>query len=407
MPNSLKWKLLLPIAVCGLLMAAYTAWGWLPSGISSATRVSLALSLLWALAVLLVVANVAINRLVVKPLAALCAASPASTDTIPAVQATIAALNDTLAQQRTDLANAVQRCRLAESALQSSEERYALALRASNDGLWEWHLQSGTMDFSPRWKSMLGFTEGELHGTRQAWRLQVHADDLPQVEQAIDNYLAGSTPCYEQQLRMVHKDGTTRWVLSRGTAIRHASGKPYRMVGLDTDVTSLRRMESILDAIVAGTTGAYGETFFRTLVRHFAAALEVPCAFITECADYPPSRLRTLAFWSSSSFLDNFEYDLPGTPCETVVKEGRTCFHPRTVGTIFPCEAGYEGYLGIPIFASHGKVIGHLAFLDTKEMTEAMLVDSMYRIFTARAGAEIERIAAMEQLQLRVPSTLS
>jgi len=138
--------------------------------------------------------------------------------------------------------------------------------------------------------------------------------------------------------------------------------------------------------------------FFRKLVCHFARALQVPCAFITECADYPTTRLRTLAFWSDGNYVDDFEYDLPGTPCETVVKDGQTCFYRKGVADLFPVEAGYEGYLGIPIFASDKRVIGHLVFLDTREMGDDMLIDSVYRIFTARAAAEMERLMALNLL---------
>ncbi|SBT06532.1 PAS/PAC domain-containing protein (fragment) [Candidatus Accumulibacter aalborgensis] len=299
-----------------------------------------------------------------------------------------------------------QRRKQIEAALQLSEERYALALRGSSDGLWEWNRLSGEMLLSPRWKSMLGFADSEWLGSRERWRERIHPADLPRVEAALKAHLEGSGEPYEEQLRMRHRDGGTRWILSRGTAIRHASGKPYRVVGLDTDVTRIRRIETILNEIVEGIAGAVGEAFFHTLVQHFAQALQVSCAFITECADYPTSRQRTLAFWSDSAFREDIEYDLPGTPCETVVKEGRICFHPKNVGALYPVEAGYEGYLGIPIFASDGKVIGHLALLDSKEMADDMLFASIYRVFTARAGAEMERKIALKMLQ-RQAATLT
>ena len=98
----------------------------------------------------------------------------------------------------------------------------------------------------------------------------------------------------------VHKDGSMRHVLSRGVAIRDESGAPYRMVGLDTDVTRLRRVQTVLDAVADGTAGAFGEHFFAAMVQHFARALEVDCAFIAECVDDPATRVRTLAYWSAA-----------------------------------------------------------------------------------------------------------
>ena len=108
--------------------------------------------------------------------------------------------------------------------------------------------------------------------------------------------------------------------------------------------------------------GQSGEPFFRSLVQHFARALHIECAFITECLNRPPTRARTLAFRCCGNFDPNFEYDLAGTPCDRVMREGRTIFYPTGLAEMFPCEAGQESYLGLPIFARDGMVIGHLAF---------------------------------------------
>ncbi|MBL8473370.1 MAG: PAS domain-containing protein [Rhodocyclaceae bacterium] len=303
-----------------------------------------------------------------------------------------------LARQTEQLARAEFKLREAESAMRLAEERYVQAVRSANDGLWEWDLRNDEMYLSPRWKSMLGYSELELADTRAAWLARVHPVDAERVQQALKAHLEGAMPRYECEYRVLHRDGQPRWVLSRGAVVRHASGTPYRMLGLDTDITRLKRVECILDAVVEGTSGTWGRDFFRALVRHFARALEVPCAFITECADYPPTRLRTLAIWSEAGATDNFEYDLAGTPCENVVLGARSFFCPDGVGARFPAEAGYEGYLGLPIFSSAGEVMGHLAFLDTRRMDDAMLVESIYRIFTARAAAELERLQAVAQL---------
>ena len=413
--NNLRGKILLPTALSGFFAAAYVAWGWLPDVMLSAGRTALSMSALATTVALLVASAITIDRLVTRPLArlaqvgseaaergALVIPDRSVNDEFRTLQRAIEVLSEGATRQQRHTGEEEHRRKQIEAALQLSEERYALALRGSSDGLWEWNLLSGEMQLSPRWKSMLGFTDSELPGSREQWRERIHPADLPRVEAALEAHLAGSGEPYEQQLRMLHRDGGTRWILSRATAIRHASGKPYRVVGLDTDVTRIRRIETILNEIVEGTAGAVGEAFFHTLVQHFAQALQVSCAFITECADYPTSRLRTLAFWSDSAFRDDFEYDLLGTPCETVVREGRICFHPKDVGTLYPVEAGYEGYVGIPIFASDGKVIGHLALLDTREMADDMLVASIYRVFTARAGAEMERKMALEMLQRQV-----
>ncbi len=289
----------------------------------------------------------------------------------------------------------------AEADLRAIEERYQLALRGSQDGLWEWDIGSGAVHLSPRWKGMLGFEPQELGGTREAWRARVHPDDRAALDAALARHLAGTDARFDHEMRLLHKDGSVRHVLSRGTAIRREGGAPYRMIGLDTDVTRLRRVQAVLDAVADGTAGAFGEQFFQRMVQHFARALEVDNAFVAECLDLPATRVRTLAYWSAADGLaDNFEFGLPGTPCEAVLADGRVCFYPQDVAVRFPREAGYAAYLGMPIVASDGRVLGHLALRHRQPLGDEVLVDRVYRIFLARAAAEIEKLQALRRLEI-------
>jgi len=79
--------------------------------------------------------------------------------------------------------------------------------------------------------------------------------------------------------------------------------------------------------------------------------------------------------------------------------EGRTCFYPQGLAARFPREKSWESYLGVPIFGSNGMVIGHIAFLDRQRMPEEMLEEAIVRVFAARAGAELERMRALEELR--------
>ena len=112
----------------------------------------------------------------------------------------------------------------AEEALRESEGRYALASRGANDGLWDWNLQKDQIHYSPRWKSMLGYEECEIGNSPEEWLTRVHPEDLAQIKADITAHLSGHTPHYENECRMLHKDGTYRWMLSRGLVVRDASG---------------------------------------------------------------------------------------------------------------------------------------------------------------------------------------
>jgi diguanylate cyclase (GGDEF)-like protein/PAS domain S-box-containing protein len=125
----------------------------------------------------------------------------------------------------------------AEEALRESEERYALAARGANDGLWDWDILADRMYFSPRWKSMLGWEEHEISDDPNEWFSRIHPDDVDRVRADISAHLEEATPHYEDEYRMLHRDGNYLWMLGRGLAVRNSSGKAYRMAGSQTDIT--------------------------------------------------------------------------------------------------------------------------------------------------------------------------
>jgi diguanylate cyclase (GGDEF)-like protein/PAS domain S-box-containing protein len=147
--------------------------------------------------------------------------------------------------------------KLAEEALRESEERYALAARGANDGLWDLNLRTGQIYLSPRWKSMLGFQEEESREQVEDWLTQVHPEDRDLVRSRLDAHLQGKMPHYECEFRLLHKDGSYRWALTRGLAVRDEHGVAYRAAGSMTDITDSKRIEAQLlhDAFHDALTG--------------------------------------------------------------------------------------------------------------------------------------------------------
>lgn len=125
----------------------------------------------------------------------------------------------------------------AQEGLKESEERYALAARGANDGLWDWNLATNVIYFSARWKAMLGCQEDEIVDKPEEWFDRIHESDRERVKEEMAAHQKGLTPHFESEHRMRHKDGTFRWMLSRGVAIRDDAGKPVRMAGSQTDIT--------------------------------------------------------------------------------------------------------------------------------------------------------------------------
>ena len=133
----------------------------------------------------------------------------------------------------------------AEEALRESEERYALAMRGANDGLWDWDLRTNDMYFSPRWKEMLGCQESDIEDSVEAWLARVHPEDREGLETALGMHLEGQTEHFEHEHRMLCQEGTYRWVLSRGLAVCDHTGNVTRMAGSQTDITERKVADAL------------------------------------------------------------------------------------------------------------------------------------------------------------------
>jgi diguanylate cyclase (GGDEF)-like protein/PAS domain S-box-containing protein len=122
-----------------------------------------------------------------------------------------------------------------EDALRESEERYALAARGANDGLWDWKF--GTFGdppkiyLSPRWKAMLGYAANEIGDRPDDWLKLIHPEDQARFQEALKIHFKGQTPQFECEYRVARRDGTYSWVLARGLAVLNASGQPIRIAG--------------------------------------------------------------------------------------------------------------------------------------------------------------------------------
>lgn len=148
----------------------------------------------------------------------------------------------------------------------------------------------------------------------------------------------------------------------------------------------------LLDEHLAGVTG---NEFFVALVKGLAEALDVTCSFITEI-NADGRSLTPLAFWCDNQLVEVPSYDIAGTPCECVLAGNIVAFE-RDVIALFPDDRlelemiNAESYLAIPLKNRHGRIMGHLAVIDCVERAWDDVVLGVFRIFAARATAELER----------------
>ncbi len=157
-----------------------------------------------------------------------------------------------------------------ESALRESEERYALAVRAANDGLWDWNLKKGQIYYSPRWKQMLGYSDEEISNNPNEWFNRVHPEDLAQLRNNISVHLKGLSAHFECEYRIQHSNGTYRWMLSRGMAVIGSDKAALRLAGSQSDITLRKQAETKLlhDAFHDSLTELPNRALFIDRLKH-------------------------------------------------------------------------------------------------------------------------------------------
>ena len=148
---------------------------------------------------------------------------------------------------RTGVTFDITASKLAEAELRETEERWKLALDSTGDGVWDWNIQSDVEIYSRRFMEMYGFEEGEIAHLAEAFDARTHPDDLEQLKRARQAHLDGLTPTCVNEHRIRCKDGSWKWIMTRGMVIsRDAAGRPLRMIGTHTDITSRKQSEALI-----------------------------------------------------------------------------------------------------------------------------------------------------------------
>ena len=174
---------------------------------------------------------------------------------------------------------------------------------------------------------------------------------------------------------------------------------------MDTRPLADLETDAALRAILEGTATETGHRFFAALVQNLAKALCTHGAWVTE---YFPAtrRLRALAFWMDGQWVKDYEVDITGSPCEKVIDTRQLVHFPDRLLDLYPNEPdvmaiGAVSYMGVPLFSEEGDILGHMAVIDRRPIPEEPRVHAIFKIFAARAAAELRRLRAEEEVRAR------
>jgi PAS domain S-box-containing protein len=148
--------------------------------------------------------------------------------------------------------------------LRMGVERYKLATSAAKVGVWDWNIGTGEFYLDPSIKAILGYTDDEIQNDIEVWLKYVHPEDSNAVMKAAQACLDGVTAEYIFEHRMLHKDGSNRWILARGQVIRDESGNAVRLIGTDADITERKQPKNAL---------RHHEELLKLFVKHTPAAV--------------------------------------------------------------------------------------------------------------------------------------
>jgi PAS domain S-box-containing protein len=229
----------------------------------------------------------------------------------------------------------------AQEALRQSEERWQLAIQGNNDGIWDWNIVTGETFRSPRWYEILGYTPDELSSSNDEWSRRIHPQDVEKVIAFNQAYLKRQFPIYDIEYRIRCKDGSYKWLQSRGQAQWNEAGEPIRMVGSFRDISDLKLAEDALRR----SERRYATLTEISPVGIFRTDIEGDCLYVNPSwcqmaglspdaasgrgwvsAIYPDDRDRITSGWdqatlSKSPFAAEFRFQRPDGSITWVVSQ--------------------------------------------------------------------------------------
>jgi PAS domain S-box-containing protein len=297
-----------------------------------------------------------------------------------------------LANMACDLVGRMQ----AEEALQESEALLNESQAIARIGSWKRDLVDGRLVWSDQTYRILGLSPEHYVAASETFTSVVHPDDREAIDTAYNDSIRDKLERYEIEHRIVRRDtGMTRYVRQECRHVRDTAGKLVRTIGMIQDITEHKRISRAMEVLAGELAGLTGDELFAALVGRLTELLDVEYAAVGEWRAEDPDTVLTAAFCHHGEIVENIKYNLPGSPCETVIGK-EACSYPDHVAEDFPADqmladVGARGYVGIPLFDDKHKPMGLLWIVDTKPITDPEFAKSVLGSFAVRAAAELAR----------------
>lgn len=308
---------------------------------------------------------------------------------IPNTHRAIAAFNDITARKQT------------EEQLVQINERLFLATHAAKLGVWDLDFTNHTLEWDDRMLELYGLSRNEFIGSYDGWLSRVHPDDKTFCEEESKKALDKEKD-YNTEFRIIWPDQSIHYLKSYGQIIRDVKDTPKRVIGINYDITDLKRMENTLLFLAKSEWIKEKEDFFKCLARFLAQLLTMDYVCIDELSD-DNLAAQTVAVYSDGKFNDNEYYTLADTPCGSAVGKS-ICVYSKDISTLFPNDKALlnlkaESYIGTTLRSAEGLPIGLIALISRKQLTQDSLqLNPILQLVSARAASEMERRRAEKQL---------
>ncbi len=295
----------------------------------------------------------------------------------------------------------IQKRRLVENDLRIADQRFIDSQYSAGFGIWEWNTAEQSFYWSDTVAALIGYRQADSTGSYQAFIKNIHIDDQGLVSKTLNDCTL-QQQSFEFEYRVVWPDESVHWLLVAGNSRLDEAGRA-KVLGTIRDVTRRKLSYDVIQTL-AERAVSDNENIFQIIVEKLAVSQGVSYALIGELSDSNSGVINTLAVWGNGQIVDNFAYELKGTPCANVMNEGY-CIYADDIQRLFPddillTEMQVKSYVGVHLTDRGGSVIGILALLDTRPMNNDFSVTELLDSLAVRAAIEVEQRKNAELLKI-------